>query len=228
MLQASIGVKTWAVEGDDDIPKIIHFTYKETLHEDSKWPNKVWQTSFKAWKRYFPEPEYKYHFWNDAEIIDFFTHSCDSHKSLIQDHTLKFSDYARLCILQEYGGIYSDLDYEPFSNFYKDLMPGRVNLIESPYPWEKLQNSLMASPAGKRSKMFWAKCLDLAQNRSSMEGTPSAVSGPKLLEAMPETQDTSIVHVLPCQDFQHALPNGDSIPHLETAAKSLLEVTSSR
>jgi len=42
-----------------------------------------------------------------------------------------------------------------------------------------------------------------------MKGTPSQISGPKLLDAMPETQDTSIVHVLPCQDFQHAMPNGD-------------------
>lgn len=192
-----------------EVPKIIHFMYKETLDENSTWPNEVWKASFKAWKRYFPEPEYTYHFWNDTEIINFFTRSCGKHATLMTDHTLKFSDYARLCILQEYGGIYSDLDYEPRSNFYADLMPGQVNLIQSPYPWEGWQNSLMASPADTGSKMFWASCLDLAQNRSSMKGNPSEVSGPKLFDALPETY-TRLVHVLPCDDFQHAVPNGNA------------------
>lgn len=220
MLQPSIGIEletayvdsTGQVSLQDSrgaaIPKIIHFMYKEKLNENSTWPNEIWKRSFLAWRKYFPEPEYKYHFWKDREIIEFFTQRCGSHKALIEDRsTLKFSDYARLCVMQVHGGIYSDLDYEPRINFYEDLMPGRVNLIQSPYPWEQLQNSLMASPSGNFKK-FWSKCLDKAEQRMDAPGTPSQVSGPALLEAIPEAWDTDIVHQLPCQDFQHAIGNG--------------------
>jgi len=202
----------WLSGGSDKIPKLVHFMYKEALNEDSQWPNPIWQASYSAWKKHFPEPEYEYHFWTDSELAEFFGKNCGSHKSLLARFrtSLAFSDYTRICILQEHGGIYADLDYEPRTNFYEDLKPGRVNLIQSPYPWENTQNSLMASPATAKSHKYWVHLLELAESMSQKGGFPSSFSGPALLDKMEESKDPDTVHVLPCHDFQHALPNGNN------------------
>lgn len=131
------------------------------------------------------------------------------HATTLGEHVLPMSlcreivraDLVRYCILHHVGGIYSDLDYEPRRNFYKDLQMNVVNLVQSPYKSETLQNSLMASPPGH---WYWEKVLESARGPARLKTDVLEISGPRLLEAVNETHDQKIVHQLPCNEFQRA------------------------
>jgi len=140
--------------------------YKVNLMETSVWPNPIWKASFDSWQRHFPPSEYQYMFWDDASLSIEFSKQCNDHISMFQSFGSEIfrSDLARYCILHKWGGIYSDLDYEPRANFFHDIQEGKVNIIESPYGSEKFQNSLMASPAGHP---YWLDLLNLAEKRSN-------------------------------------------------------------
>ena len=123
------------------IPKTIHQTWK-TNSIPERWKEFHW-----SWKKHFPKPEYTHILWTDEmnrklikEKFPYFLKTYDSYPKNIQR-----ADAIRPFILYEYGGIYADLDYECLHNFYNDLNPTKVNIVESPYKNERLQNSLMAS-----------------------------------------------------------------------------------
>jgi mannosyltransferase OCH1-like enzyme len=203
----SNGRQTWG-----EIPKVVHHVYKENL-EFGPWPNEIWKASYNSWKKYFPQPEYKHFFWGDNEMNAFFQKKCPDHWQAYSTETRDIvrSDLSRYCLLSKIGGIYADLDYEARHNFYEYLMPGMVNLVESPYQSESVQNSLMASPPGLP---YWDKLMNVVDTRissGSVEENILAAAGPALLDRLPETHDSLRVHVLPCNNFQRAthISNGE-------------------
>lgn len=186
------------------IPKIVHHIYKLDLSKSNAWPNKIWEVSYRAWIRYFPEPEFEHIFWPDKNVTEFFKIRCPEHYKLYQSKkvAIEKADISRYCILRELGGIYADLDYEPRQNFFKDLQPNVVNLVQSPYISETVQNSLMASPP---HHPYWQLLMDEAKRH--MAGSVLQVSGPQLLDSLQETHVRSgphRVHILPCNEFQRA------------------------
>lgn len=211
--QQSQTQSTTAIMPEDEtapVPKRIHFMYKTDLDQpDLVWPNPVWKVSFEAWRRHFPEPEYEYSFWTDDAIDVFFKQECpeqyDRFSAFAQE--IYRSDLSRYCILKALGGIYSDLDYEPRTNFYISLLPGKVSLIESPYGTEEFQNSLMASPIGSKFSAYWTGLLNSFENTQQDSIWPDQTTGPGLLESFTQSLNDggSTVVKLPCKDFQHKI-----------------------
>jgi mannosyltransferase OCH1-like enzyme len=189
------------------IPKIIHHIYKVDLSKTSNWPNDIWATSYKAWMKHFPEPEYEHLFWPDENVTAFFKERCPAYYNLYHSKNLPIerADLSRYCILKELGGIYADLDYEPRQNFFKEFSHDTVNLVQSPYISETVQNSLMASPP---HHPYWEKLMNAASQKHFQAGASVLeVSGPKLLDSLQDTHVRSgprRVHVLPCNQFQRA------------------------
>lgn len=209
-----------AVEPLASIPKVIHWTFK-TDPTKTGWPNTIWKESHQAWLKYFPETEFEYLFWDDAQLSEFF------HKNCAEDFSqetfdklgneIMRADLGRYCVLKEFGGIYKDLDYEPRMNFYDDFVPGKISLIGSPYHEEKFQNSLMASPTGPEFKAFWQGALNTAEQKidewtkahpqEPIGSVDSAKivehSGPKLLDAcVGDMCQEKLVNLLGCEKFQ--------------------------
>jgi hypothetical protein len=183
------------------VPKIVHHIYKYDI-SSGPWPNTIWEQSFLAWKKWFPEPEYRHIFWSDQKTAEFVNTQCAKFSSAFENESRDIvkSDFSRYCILWRLGGIYADLDYMPLKNFYADLKPGMVSLIQSPYHSETFQNSLMASPPHMK---YWEKLMDLA--RFTMKASNVLLAaGPQLLEILPLTRNASLINTLPCNEFQRA------------------------
>jgi len=193
-------------EADTLIPKLVHHIYKYDI-SSGPWPNAIWQQSFTAWKTLFPEPEYIHKFWSDPEVLSFIEHRCPKYREAFtrEKRDIVRADFARYCIMWRLGGIYADLDYEPLHNFYADLQPGKVNLVQSPYVSETYQNSLMASPI---DHIYWEKLMDLAQFTMHSRNILLA-AGPQLLETLPLTHNSTVVHALSCNSFQRATHTDD-------------------
>jgi len=149
------------------VPKIVH---KIAPQDKTKW-RPIWTTSHNSWIKYFPEPEYKIMMWSDDNDIYIFIKNkfpwfyqtfCE------YPHNIQRFDIVRFFILYEYGGIYADMDYEVFKNFY-DLIPNdKISIVENGNMFNKkklfLENSLMVSPP---KQIFWIDALKLAITRST-------------------------------------------------------------
>ena len=132
------------------IPKILHHIGPD---DKSVW-HPFWKRCQDSWTRSFPY--YDYMFWNDSEDIDQLVYDhYPQYWNLYQSfpaHIMRI-DFARLCILHRYGGLYSDLDYFCYENFDEVLSEGGhdVYLVENltqEYTEAPFENSLMASVQG--------------------------------------------------------------------------------
>jgi mannosyltransferase OCH1-like enzyme len=138
------------------IPKIIHHIAPTNK---AKWHN-VWFECYESWMKHFPEPEYTHINWSLTKITnlinDDFPWFIDIYKNY--DKKIKKLDIARLFILYKYGGIYADMDYMVYKNFFDELPQDKVSIPESPYKEnEFMQNALMCSPPKHN---FWLLALD--------------------------------------------------------------------
>lgn len=129
------------------IPKIIHQTAPA---DKTKW-HKIWFTCQQSWKDKFPDYEYK--MWTDEDLDTFMkTNYPDDYEIYINyPENIMRIDMARYYILNTYGGIYADMDYECIRNFEEFIVPDKVSIAESSNPdksWETFQNALMISPIG--------------------------------------------------------------------------------
>lgn len=184
-----------------EIPRVIHHIYKNDV-SNGPWPNVVWKTSYEAWLHFYPTPWYKHMFWDDSVSLSFFLQHCPKQFDMYQRaQEIVRADLIRYCILKCIGGIYADLDYEPRVNFYSDLDPMRVNLVQSPYKSETFQNSLMASRPGHP---YWEEVLHQAMVKEGVQDNVLALSGPGLLESLNSTFNFSVINPLPCNAFQRA------------------------
>ena len=124
------------------IPKIIHHTAPTNVN---KW-HPLWNRCLDSWKRHFPEPEYQHFMWNDEDIDNLVKNSFPQFYDLYQSfecHIIKI-DFARFCMLHLHGGIYADMDFFCYKNFYDELKDDAV-MLEALAEDEILQNALMAS-----------------------------------------------------------------------------------
>lgn len=196
------------------VPKILHFMFKTDLR-GGNWTNYIWEKSFNAWQKYFPEGEYQYMWWTDDMLDTQFKKSCPTHYDWYKK--VSFSpDLSRACVLKEHGGIYSDLDYEPRQNFYGDIQPGKINLLESFKEGQDWVNVLMASPPGsamENVERYWDGVLSLSETREQelvqYKLKAAYVTGPWLLDNLKNTTTDEelaaslpeLIHTLPCKQF---------------------------
>ena len=171
------------------IPKIIH---KIAPADKSKWRD-VWITSHNSWLKYYKEPEYKIMMWNDEEDINNFIKNKYSWFYSIYcnyPHKIQRIDMVRYFIIYEYGGIYADMDYECFKNFYDELPSDKISIVEAFHSNTIirrfnffLENSLIASP---KYNNFWLDVILLATQRLYNKIIPKELyivysTGPELI-----------------------------------------------
>lgn len=192
-----------SARSDRALPRVVH----------QQWIDEDVPAKFRAyharWASLFPAPEFRHVLWTDASgrqlIADdfaWFLPAYDGFKLNIQR-----ADALRCFVLYKYGGIFADLDYEPFVNFYEELAHDRANIIESPYKVnEAVQNSLMASPA---RDPFWNFTFQVMFERKDSHKVLSS-TGPSMVdEAIRRAPAEASVHVLPCENF-HRIPLGNA------------------
>jgi mannosyltransferase OCH1-like enzyme len=167
------GVYSRFGDNSNIVPKIIHQTAPS---DKSKW-SKEWAECQTTWFKYFSDFEYK--MWNDddldALVKEKFPEFWDYYKNY--DTKIKKIDAARYCILYEYGGMYVDMDFLCYKNFWNMIPQDKISLVESPFTTiEYLQNSLMISPIKQK---FWLDVLEEAKKRTGKFVVDA--TGPRLL-----------------------------------------------
>jgi mannosyltransferase OCH1-like enzyme len=156
------------------IPKIIHHICPRDF---KRWHNK-WFCGYESSLRIFPSPEYTHMHWYDDELHLFieaeFPWFLDIFNSY--DANIKRIDMIRPFFLYKYGGIYLDMDYVVYNNFYDNLPSDKVSTPESPYKLnEHIQNALLASPPQHN---FWLIIIDECYNHK--DGHVFDATGPQL------------------------------------------------
>jgi mannosyltransferase OCH1-like enzyme len=129
----------------DGIPKIIHHICPKDFR---KWSLK-WFIGLESWLRLFPSPEYTHMYWFDDELDIFIKEEYPWFLDIFNgyDVNIKRIDIVRPFILYKYGGIYSDMDYVVYKNFFSELPQNIVSIPASPYTQnEIIQNALIISP----------------------------------------------------------------------------------
>jgi mannosyltransferase OCH1-like enzyme len=157
------------------IPKIIH---RIVLKDKKKW-NSTWYEGYESWLKCFPQPEYTHMIWFDEDFEPFVQEHFPFYLEAFKNYNyhIKRVDMLRPLILYKYGGIYADMDYVVYKNFYDQLPPDKVSTPESPYKYhEHIQNALLISPPKHN---FWLILLDEAINRKDVEVVFNA-TGPAL------------------------------------------------
>ncbi len=132
---------------NNKIPRIVHHIAPK---DKDRW-HPIWDACYPSWEKQFPEFEHK--LWSDEEDIDNLVkqHFPDQWEmySSFPTHIMKI-DFARFCILYEYGGIYADMDVFCYKNFYDELSED-FHIVEAPYgeKWMngelQVENCLMCS-----------------------------------------------------------------------------------
>jgi hypothetical protein len=129
------------------IPKIVH----QIAPQDEALWHPVWKKCRESWKHNFSGFEFR--FWNDKEDIDglvknHFSQHWDLYQSL-PAHIMRI-DFARLCMLHKYGGIYADMDVFCYRNFYDFLTGADLFIVEAPYGYIGVENALIISVANNQ------------------------------------------------------------------------------
>ena len=176
---------------DGKIPKIIHHICPTDIKKWHPW----WITCYESWIRLFPKSEYTHMHWDDKELLEFYQEHYPWFLPIYNgyDVNIKRYDISRLFLLYHYGGIYADMDYIVFKNFFNELPEGKVSIPESPYKWnEEIQNAFMVSPP---KHPWWLILIDEAYNRTTWN--VFSATGPQLLTPMYK-KFPELVNVLDC------------------------------
>lgn len=216
------------------IPKIIHQTAPA---DKEKW-NPVWDKCHESWKTHFSEDEFEHVMWNDDDIDNLvkekYPEYYDDYKSFPL-HILQV-DFVRNCILDQYGGIYVDMDVYCYQNFFSELKK-EVVLVEGLAYDEIAQNSFMAS---QKDSSFFKICMEksieifknspslgerLNQNNSVPENIVVSnyvkeITGPYLLSVVYDTyENKESIQVLPQKEYNPHIPeyhSGIKMKHMLT------------
>jgi len=197
------------------IPKIIHHICPVDF---KKWDLK-WYTGYESWIRLYPKPEYTHMHWDDEDLLEFITENypwfLKTYNSY--DVNIKRYDISRIFLLYHYGGIYADMDYVAYKNFFDELPQDKVCIPESPYKWnEHIQNSLMMSPPKAK---FWLVCIEECYNRTTWN--VFSATGPQLLTPL-YFKYPDLVHVLPYELYNPNVYDDNSYDPKKIYAKHLL------
>jgi hypothetical protein len=135
------------------VPPLLH---QFAPSNRSTW-KPVWLASQPSWTQHFRGFEYR--LWADEDLDEFVAHRFPAFLPTYRSYASAINrvDAARYFVLYELGGIYADLDIECVRNFAHELPAGLVSIAESPFPTERFQNALMASPA---RHPFWRLVLE--------------------------------------------------------------------
>jgi hypothetical protein len=159
------------------IPKIIHQTAPA---DSSKW-HPLWSRCQQSWEENFEE--FEYHLWTDEDIDDLIYTHYPQYWEMYQQfpvHIMKI-DFVRFAIMHHCGGIYADMDYYCYQNFYNELTHP-VYLVENPYGNDPIENSLMCSQPGHD---FWIHCMDMVRQRFDCvkKNNPDLLENIKIISA---------------------------------------------
>lgn len=136
------------------IPKIIH----HSAPKSKKLWHPIWEICLPTWYKNFPQQKYQHIMWNDSMIDDFVEDKFFKYYHVYNSfpfHIMQL-DFSRICFMYEFGGIYVDMDYYCFENFYSDLN-AKSFIVESPVQSEIFQNSLLISEPKQK---IWLDLLD--------------------------------------------------------------------
>jgi mannosyltransferase OCH1-like enzyme len=202
-----------SLKQSEKIPKIVH---QIAPKDKTKW-HPVWETCQQTWLLNFPSPEYEYKLWSDEEDIEnlikndfpFFYNIFMSYPKKIQR-----IDMARYFILIKHGGVYADMDYYCYKNFYNLVEQNKASIPNSPFTdVENLQNSLMISPV---NHTFFYNVIDEAIRRSSNPSISDS-TGPKLisyvyyrLKNSLNELDKELYNPIPCIGLDNEKYNGNT------------------
>jgi mannosyltransferase OCH1-like enzyme len=202
------------------IPKIVH---KIAPQDQSKW-RPIWIQSHNSWLKYFPEPEYKIMMWNDDDIDNFIKDKYNWFYEIYINYPYNIQrfDIVRYFILYEYGGIYADMDYEIFKNFYNLIPNNKISIVENGNIFSAsnsfLENSLMISP---KNNHFWLDIIKLASTRFSRQFKHLSYAsyivystGPNLItDIYKNMKQKHIINILPKKLYnnKHFIKNNKNI-----------------
>jgi mannosyltransferase OCH1-like enzyme len=200
------------------IPKIIH----HICPRDFKRWNILWFSGYESWLRIFPKPEYTHMIWYDDELDKFIEKEypwfLDVFKSY--DINIKRIDMIRPFFLYHYGGIYADMDYMVYKNFYNEIPQDKISIPESPYKYnEHIQNALMISPP---KNIFWLLLIDECYKHRDKHVFEA--SGPQLMTSM-YYKHSHLINVLPLELYNPDIKDSDAFNATNLYAKHLLSTS---
>lgn len=179
----------------NNIPKIIHQT---APLDKNKW-HPVWHECQESWLTHFKSLEYEYIMWTDEDLDNLIKTDFYSFYDIYKNYSKNINriDIARYFILYKYGGIYADMDYKCFTNFYNIIPSDKISISESPYVHnEYLQNALMISP---KNHPFWIQVIEEAILRANDKSKNNYVlyqTGPVLISDI-YYRNKDMINVLP-------------------------------
>ena len=201
------------------IPKIIHHICPKDY---KRWNNK-WFIGYESTLRAFPSPEYTHMYWYDDELDKFIESDYPWFLNLFKsyDVNIKRIDMARPFFLYKYGGIYLDMDYVVYKNFYDNLPDDKVSTPESPYKFnhEHIQNAFLCSPPKHN---FWLLIIDECYKHKD-EHVFNA-TGPQLYTQM-YYKYPELVNVLPLELYNPDIKDEEAFNRNDIYAKHLLSVS---
>lgn len=139
------------------IPDIIHHIAPA---DADRW-HPLWARCRQSWLQAWPQHEHR--LWDDGEDIDRLVRDhYPEHWCMYQEfpaHIMRI-DFARLCILHRYGGIYSDMDVFCYRDFRSDIC-APVMIMPAPWGDVAVENALMSS---EPAHDFWLACMRRARD----------------------------------------------------------------
>lgn len=126
------------MEQKTKIPKVIHYIWLGTRDLD--------RTSLKCmetWKKYLPD--YEVRRWGDAECMEMIRANKYASQAYDAKKYAFVSDYIRVYVLYNYGGIYMDTDVQIFKNIDRFLNDDAFSSFEDA---NHIPTALMASAKG--------------------------------------------------------------------------------
>ena len=184
-------IKDINISPETGVPKIIHHICPKDFR---KWHHK-WFFCYESWIKIFPADKYTHMHWFDDELEEIIDN--DGFEWFLPifrayDVHIKRIDMVRPFILYTYGGVFADMDIEVYKDFFDQLSPDKVSIVESPYKGnEEISNCLMASPPKHN---FWLLIIDRCyQYRDKYT---LLATGPQLISEI-YRENSQIVHVLP-------------------------------
>ena len=201
------------------VPKIIHHICPRDY---KKWNNK-WFIGYESTLRAFPSPEYTHMYWYDTELDKFIESDFPWFLNIFKsyDVNIKRIDMARPFFLYKYGGIYLDMDYVVYKNFYNNLPDDKVSTPESPYKFNKehIQNAFLCSPPKHN---FWLLIIDECYKHK--DDHVFNATGPQLYTQM-YYKYPELVNVLPIDLYNPDINDEEGFNRDDIYAKHLLSVS---
>tara|TARA_Y100000114_G_C11691348_1_gene293734 strand:- start:119 stop:775 length:657 start_codon:yes stop_codon:yes gene_type:complete len=137
------------------ITRIIHQIGPD---DQNQWPY-IWVEGHNLIKKTFPN--FKHFLWKNSDIYPFIERNYPQYYKLIDElPTITKCDFFRNILMHYYGGIYFDLDFLVYKNFYEKLDSKKPTIIEGMYKasrGEHVQNNFLASPI---EHPVWIKVMD--------------------------------------------------------------------